>query len=270
MGEERAVIERTGRPVTSARTARELAALGVARGDVLLVHTSLSALGWVPGGAQSVIEALIECVGTQGTLAMPTFTAANSEPAHWTNPPVPLDWVDEIRASMPAYDPHKSPTRMMGLINEAFRSWPGAVRGPHPQNSFAALGPLAEHIVIPHVLEHAFDETSPLARLYAASAKVLFLGTGYMTCTSFHLAECRSNKRPLKAISGAAMLVQGERRWVRFEDMVFGGDDFPALGEAFERDTRAVAIGKVGEAECRLFPMRAAVDFAVEWMRLNR
>ncbi|MFZ1990599.1 MAG: AAC(3) family N-acetyltransferase [Alphaproteobacteria bacterium] len=269
MADEREVIERTSRPVTPARIVRELKALGVAPGDLLLVHTSLSKLGWVPGAAQGVIEALIESVGAGGTIVMPTFTAANSDPANWRDPPVPETWHEEIRASMPAFDPKKSPTRIMGLINEAFRSWPGVLRSMHPQVSFAALGPLAEHITAPHTPEHTMDEQSPLARLYAGNAKILFLGTNYLTCTSFHLAEFRSGKLDRRVRSGAATSVNGERVWVEF-DQYEGGDDFQMLGEAFERDAGDVSIGKVGEAECRLFPMRAAVDYAVDWLRANR
>ncbi len=269
MAREGDVIARTGRLVTPARIARELRALGVAPGDLLLVHTSLSELGWVPGGAQGAIEGLIESVGPEGTLVMPAFTAANSDPVNWRHPPVPAEWFAEICESMPAYDPRKSATRMMGLINGAFRSWPGVLRSTHPQVSFAALGSLAEHIVAPHALEHTMDEQSPLGRLYGASAKVLFLGTGYLTCTSFHLAEFRSGKLGRSVQTGAAIVQDGKRRWVKFGQYE-GGDDFPAIGEAFEHDTGAVCVGKVGEAECRLFPMRAGVDYAAEWMRLNR
>lgn len=263
------VIERTNRPATSARMARELAALGVTKGDTLLVHTSLSKLGWAPGGAQGVIEALIKCVGTEGTLVMPTFTAANSDPKNWRNPPVPPEWFEEIRSSMPPFDPWKSPTQMMGRINEAFRSWPGVLRSAHPQVSFAALGPLATRITELHALTHTMDEQSPLARLYDAGAKILFLGTSYATCTSFHLAEFRSGKLGRAVATGAAINVHGKRRWVEFEQYE-GGDDFPTLGDAFERDTGTVAVGQVGEAECRLFSMRAAVDYAVNWLRMNR
>jgi len=269
MVSEREVIERTSRPVTPARIARELRALGIAPGDLLLVHTSLSKLGWVPGAAQGVIEALIECAGANGTVVMPTFTAADSDPAHWRNPPVPETWHEEIRASMPAFDPKKSPTRMMGLINEAFRSWPGVLRSMHPQVSFAALGPMAERIVTPHEPEHTMDDRSPLARLYAANAKILFLGTHYLNCTSFHLAEFRSNKLGRSLRTGAAINANGSRLWIEFQQYE-GGDDFAALGEAFERETGVVSIGKVGEAECRLFPMRAAVDYAAEWLQENR
>ncbi len=264
------IIERTTRPVTVPRIVRDLHALGVAPGDKLLIHTSLSKLGFVPGGAQAVIEALIESVGPHGLIAMPTFSADLSDPQNWRKPPIPQAWHEETRAAMPAYEPQKSPTRAMGVINECFRSWPGALRSVHPHDSFAVWGTGAAYIVAPHELAHAMDERSPLGRLYEIDAQVLLLGPSFARCTSFHLAECRSGKLPPLISSGAPMIVDGVRRWVSFTAPDFQGDDFEELGSDFEQVSQAVSAGKVGEATCRLFRMRAAVDFAVEWLRERR
>lgn len=264
------IIGRTARPVTRPRIVRDLRALGVVLGDALLVHTSLSKLGYVPGGAQAVIEALIESVGPKGVIVLPTFSAHLSDPRNWRNPPIPQAWHEETRAAMPAYEPEKSPTSAMGVINECFRSWPAASRSAHPQHSFTAWGPHAAGIVRPHELEHALDDLSPLGRLYEADAKVLLLGPSFANCTSFHLAECRSGKLPPLISGGSPMIVDGERRWVSFAAPNFQGDDFELLGSDFEQAARTVSIGKVGEATCRLFRMRAAVDFAVDWLRTHR
>lgn len=264
------IIGRTSRPVTRARIVRELGELGVLRGDKLLVHTSLSKLGYVPGGAQAVVEALLESVGPQGLIVMPTFSGYLSDPRNWRNPPIPQEWHEETRASMPAYEPQKSPTSRMGAINECFRSWPGTSRSAHPQLSFTAWGFGAARISAPHELEHALDELSPLGRLYQADAKILLLGPSFANCTSFHLAEYRAGKLPPLMQSGAPMIVGGARRWVSFTAPNFQGDDFEQLGSDFERASQTVLAGKVGEAACRLFRMRAAVDFAVEWLRRSR
>ena len=75
--------------------------LGVKLGDALLVHTSLSSFGHVQGGAQTIIEALIEAVGPSGTLMMPAFSAGRFDPGEWRNPPVPEEWWDRIRYETP-------------------------------------------------------------------------------------------------------------------------------------------------------------------------
>ena len=90
MSEERLLRDAAGRePVTPARLAAELGELGLRRGATVIVHTSLSGIGWVPGGAQGVIAALLEVLGDTGTLVMPTHTGHLTDPAGWQAPPVP-------------------------------------------------------------------------------------------------------------------------------------------------------------------------------------
>lgn len=67
-------------------------ALGLKSDDTVLVHSSLSSIGWVVGQEVTVIEALLESL-PQGTLMMPSHSAGNSDPADWENPPVPKSWI---------------------------------------------------------------------------------------------------------------------------------------------------------------------------------
>ena len=60
--------------------------LGLQEGDNVIVHTSLSSLGFVCGGAQIVIEALLNTVNDCGTIVMPTQSWKNLDPeagVHW-------------------------------------------------------------------------------------------------------------------------------------------------------------------------------------------
>ena len=128
---EEAVIDRGG-PVTVASLTRDLHALGVEPGMTLLVHSSLSSLGWVCGGAQAAIEALTAALGPDGTLAMPAFSTGLTDPSEWEKPPVPESWWQPIRDSMPAFDKRVTPTRAMGAIAELFRTLPDVLRSDHP------------------------------------------------------------------------------------------------------------------------------------------
>jgi aminoglycoside 3-N-acetyltransferase len=270
---ERALIERTGdQPVTEERIIGDLQALGVEAGSTVILHSSLSSLGWVCGGVQTVISALQEVIRPYGTLVMPTHTGHFSDPAGWEHPPVPRGWWDTIRRTMPAFSPERTATRGMGAIPESFRSYDDVFRSRHPHVSFAAWGDGALDVVSGHSYDYGLGEGSPLARIYERNGRVLLLGAGYESNTSFHLAEYRasfSGKREVEA--GAPVTVDGHRRWKRFRDIDYDSEDFGLIGKAFEKKYgREISTGTVGCAEARLFPQPLAVDFAAAWMERHR
>ena len=111
---ERDAVDKSARPATVDSIGDDLARLGVEPGMTLLVHSSLSAIGWVSGGPVAVIQALEAVLGPSGTLVMPTHSTGLTEPRNWQNPPVPEDWWPIFRDTAPAYDPDLTPTRSMG------------------------------------------------------------------------------------------------------------------------------------------------------------
>ena len=257
-------------PATVTSLAADLVQLGLPAGGTVIVHSSLSALGWVAGGAQAVVEAVLEVAGPDGTVVMPTQSGHLSDPADWSQPPVPPDWVQAVRDSLPAFDPYRTPVRGMGAVVESFLMDRAVVRSDHPTVSFGARGPLAEQIVAGHQLADGFGESSPLATLYELDATVLMLGVGYANCTSLHLAEHRASWPSKRRIpQGAPVLVDGARRWVAYDDLEPVDDDFAVLGAAFESTDRhhEAPVGAGVGKRCRV---REVVDFAVEWMEAER
>ena len=271
MGEWDTISKRHGTPVTVDSIAADLSLIGVKSGMVLLVHSSLSSLGWVSGGPVAVVLALEQVLGPEGTLVMPTFSSDLSDPARWKEPPVPQGWWETIRETMPAYDPDLTPTRDVGAIPECFRKQRGTVRSSHPESSFSARGAKAEAITRAHGLAFSLGEESPMARLYEHDAWILMLGTDFTCNSSLHLSEYRA-KYPSKHVirCGAPMLKDGKRAWVEFDDLEVNNLDFGLIGAAFIKETGLARLGHVANAETLLIPQRALVDFGVKWIEKNR
>ena len=134
---------------------------------MVLLHSSRSRVGFVAGGRQAIVQALLDVVGEQGTLVVPTHTSDNTDPATWQHPPVPESWWPVIREQSPGFDPARTPaSRWMGILPETIRTWPGAVRSDHPQVSFAAIGAQAEAVTQGHRRDDALGDSSPLGAVY--------------------------------------------------------------------------------------------------------
>lgn len=262
---EHHVVRGTAVPSTRKSLSADLQSLGVGPGMVVIVHLSLSSLGWVCGGAVAVIQALLDAVGEAGTLVMPSHSGDLSDPSSWVNPPVPPDWWQLIRDELPAYDPLITPTLGVGRVAEVFRRWPGVLRSAHPVMSFSARGPRALDVVGSHELSFSLGDGSPLARLHELAASVLLVGVGHDRNTSLHLAEYRAGIRAERDC-GAPLFADGRRVWRSYRDIDLDDDEFLAIGRAFEERAQ-VRLGPVGAAPARLFSQRDVVDFAASFLR---
>ncbi len=145
--------------------------LGVRPGGSLLVHSSMRALGRVPGGAETVVRGLLAALGDEGTLLMPALT------------------YERVRSSHPVFDVRGTPSNV-GLIPEHFRLRPGTLRSVHPTHSVCAVGPQAEHFLGAHLEDSTpVGPHSPFRRLRDAGGQILMLGCGLRPNTSMHGVE---------------------------------------------------------------------------------
>ncbi|MFG3283500.1 aminoglycoside N(3)-acetyltransferase [Streptomyces sp. NPDC048111] len=249
-----------------AEVAAQLRALGVREGGALLVHASLRGSG--PRSAV-LLDALRTALGPAGTLVVPAFTPENSDtsPAHLAllrEAPDPAAFL----AAMPPFDPAHTPSPGTGRLAERVRTAPGAVRSDHPQTSFAALGARAAEFMAGHARDCHFGPESPVAKLVAADAQVLLVNVGFAVCSAFHHAEYLVPGHPRRRYRAVVRDEGGAARWFTYEDAVLDDGDFARLGADFPPEH--LRAGPLGRGAALLFPIRAAVGHAVDWMVRNR
>lgn len=245
---------------------RDFSELGIANGDTIIVHASLSKLGWVNGGAEAVVRALLHVLGDSGTLVVPTHTANNSWPDDWKAPPVPVEWLEDIKETMPPFDVQTSRSRDMGVMAETVRTWPGALRSNHPRCSFAAIGAKAGEITRGHDLADVMGDKTPLGALDRLGAKILLLGVGFEKCTAFHLAEHRIPGYPKTREGSRIWNSDGRAEWVFCDTIKLDdGSSFAKIGQALEDEGR-VTRGRIGAASSALLSLSEGVRYAQRWL----
>jgi aminoglycoside N3'-acetyltransferase len=225
---------------TIAQVTEQLAALGVRRGGVLLVHTSFRAVRPVEGGPLGLIEATRSALGPEGTLVMPS-------------------WPDDENG---VFDPLASPAAPdLGVAAEMFWRQPGVSRADHPQ-SFAACGPWAAEILAdplplpPHIPE------SPVGRVHDLDGQVLLLGVGHDANSTLHLAEILAGV-PYRVPKHCTVLVDGQPTRIAYGENDHCCERF-SLADDWLSAKGLQSIGTVSRAQARLPRARDIVAIAAE------
>lgn len=176
-----------------------------------------------------------------------------------------------IREHLPVYDPAVAPTRTMTAVAELFRTIPGTLRSAHPHRPIAANGPHARVITAVHDPDCPSWDRSPLRAHYDLDAYALLVGATPATITALHLAEHRADW-PSKHLvaNGAALLQDGVRTWVTWQETSPEDEDFVDVVAAFAAETAHDVAGTVGQASARLLPVRPLVDYAARWFSTHR
>ena len=255
--------ELTG-PATRRGLAADLEALGLGRGDAVLVHAAIRSVGPILGGADMIVSALTDVVGPEGTILGYTDWQGEDD---WMRDP-------SFRDDLPPFDPDSSrATRDNGFFPEMLRTTPGALRSANPGASMAALGGRAEWFTSDHSLDYGYGPHSPLGKLVEAGGKTLLLGTPLDKMTLLHHAEHLADFSPKRIRRyETPILVEGKTVWRWFEEFDTSHspdglsedyfieviEDFLATGQGRR--------GTVGAAPCVLVEAKPMVDFAVAWL----
>ena len=237
----------------------------IEKDSILLVHSSLKALGPIDGGAETVIAALEETV-SEGTLVFPTFASKN-----WEH--VFEEW-------------HMDRPSDVGYITEVFRKQEGSLRSDNPTHSVAARGKLAKTLTQDNLKEgprpgpygdYAFAHGSPFQKMYDSREKygvkcyVMFWGVTTSPMTFKHLIEHRWIEELLNSVKDEAKREEFSARlskypayapyvWPMYSTRAFG----PKMAEA-----GVAKIIPVGEGEIICGDAKECVDFVDKTLREN-
>lgn len=170
-------LEQTQPHVSKAQIAQGLRDMGVQRGDILFIHSSLKSLGYVEGGPKAVIEGLLDAVGPEGTLILPTYYMPGGS------------ILGTCQMKDYVFDPRVHGTNM-GALPEAFLQFEGVQRSIHPTHSVSAIGEQARYLTEAHHLAPSvFGKGSPWQRFHELNGKVLGLGISMGPVTFYHFVE---------------------------------------------------------------------------------
>lgn len=174
-----AVQQATRRSITATELREGIESLGIVAGDVVMLHSSLKSIGFVEGGPQAVLDALVDAVGPSGTLVVPTYWLPGGT------------ILATCRLDGYVFDPRRHDTHL-GRLPSAFLARDGIVRSVHPTHSVSAIGRDARAVVEDHHRAPSiFGAGSPWDRCHALDAKVLGLGISMGPVTFYHLLEDR-------------------------------------------------------------------------------
>jgi aminoglycoside 3-N-acetyltransferase len=228
---------------------------------VAMIHASLRAVGPVVGGANSVLEALLDVLGPEGT----AVAYVDFEPFYEG---------DEDPGDIPVFDKRTArAARDHGVLHETLRNWPGALRSDHPDAGVVALGKLAEWLTATQPFNYGYGPGSPFDKVVRANGRVLMLGAPLDTIILLHFAAHLAYI-PGKRVTQYRRRMPGTNGpvWVTFEefDTTQPVSDLlpPNTFERIALDYLASgngARGPVGAAESFLFEAEALVRFAVQW-----
>ena len=259
---------------------RDLEALGVRPGDLLMVHASLRKVGLGrdhvgEGGPERLLAALDEAVGAEGSWMMVLGT---DYPMAWV-----YDHPPEERAALlagsPPFDHLNAPVLSeVGWLAEAFRRREGTVVSGNPSGRFGARGPLAAALMADQPWHDYYGPGSPLEKLCDWGGRILRLGANPDTVTALHYAEYLADLPAKKRIRWDYVIAAADGRpqhvWIDCLDDLDGiaawdGEDYFGLILDAYLPLGRHGEGLVGKARSELLDAADYVAFGARWMEEN-
>ncbi len=246
------------------RLKEDLLALGLPRGCAVLTHVSMRAVGASEEGALTLLKALQDVLGPDGTIVAPAFTPQFRDPAEWRYPPEMPEQLKQIREASGVFDSGSSTALpSAGVFAETLRLQPGCRRSFHPTHSFVAVGPAASQLLADTPFHYPLGSHSVPARLHSMDGRVLLIGVGMDVNISLHLAEVWAN---VPYIHTTASVRNAAGEYVTMRGSVECQDGFSKI-EPLLRQARLVRKGYVGSAVSVLIRQTEQISMAIAMMQ---
>ena len=233
--------------------------MGLHKGMIVYVQSDLEKYAYINGGAQSIIDALIEVIGYEGTLVTPAFSESLVDPACDRQYLFERDVFDEIRATRLPYYKKKTPSECGSLSNQLMCN-EAVFRSNHPTHSILSCGKYAKLICDRHPLHFSLGKDSPIDKVVEMNGYVLLLGTKYSECDIFSYASILSMKNPIRIVT-SPVEKKGEKEFISMLEMDYDLKDVHVVREMMlEREV--VKEDYLGNAQCAFFQAKEASTLA--------
>ncbi|MFV0363031.1 MAG: AAC(3) family N-acetyltransferase [Suipraeoptans sp.] len=214
--------------------------IGVGKGMALEVHCSLSSLGHVEGGAQSVIEALMQTVGSDGAIVMPSFCLSPN--LLLTDEDRQLGLATKIQILSP-----DAKRTAMGIVADAFRQRPDVQTGDG-------------HFRVSAWGKDASEHAKGFRHLIDNDGYALLLGVDIYKLSAMHYVEDAlpteiSNRfKPTKE----ALTKYPEEQWMIESWMPEVMPWYAIQEEAYAKGL--ITDGLIGTAKCMFFKVKSVIS----------
>jgi aminoglycoside 3-N-acetyltransferase len=218
----------------------------------VIVHASLKPFGFIEGGAEAVLDAML---ASFHSVIMPTFTY-KTEIIPDVGPPnngiTYGSGNDKNKLAEPFHqDMHAD--SLMGILPETLRNHPSATRTAHPILSFAGIN--ADLILFSQTL---YEPLAPIGALAEQDGWVVLINVDHTANTSIHYAE---------KLAGRKQFI----RWALVGDRVVESPNYPGDSGGFQAiepymtlDTRRANIG---DAFVQAVPLQRLSDVVQELIK---
>tara|TARA_B100000700_G_scaffold303611_1_gene375295 strand:+ start:10666 stop:11412 length:747 start_codon:yes stop_codon:yes gene_type:complete len=236
--------------IRKAELIKGLRSMGIRKGEHLMLHSSLKSIGYVQGGAKTVVDSLLQVLGDNGTLMVPTFTHSDTK----------------------YYDPRKSPSKN-GAITEEVRKRPSSVRSLHPSHAVTVIGPDSNELVFNDLNCEPLGKGCALDILSKREGRILLLGVNQEVNSIIHVGEYYANDPDRHKLCSPDKPISIIINHPKHGEEVFLITSMMGKTIAFEqmenvlRKNGQIVYGKLGKALCQLMKASDVINATLDILK---